>query len=92
MRIAADKNLETIPGVTYIFVDVSGSMCSKISGGKKYGSINECMDCGFVLGHLIRMKCENSQFYLFAAPKKNHVSDDDWPGEVVSDENSSGED
>lgn len=60
MRISVDKNLETIPGVTYIFVDVSGSMDSKISGGKKYGSINSCMDCGFVLGHLIRMKCEGS--------------------------------
>ena len=43
MRIAVDKNLDTIPEVTYIFVwfliimskDVSGSMCSKISGGKK---------------------------------------------------------
>ncbi|KAM3135239.1 Telomerase protein component 1 [Paramecium bursaria] len=68
IRISVDKNLETIPGVTYIFVDVSGSMKNQISGGKKYGSINTCMDCGFVLGHLIRMKCEGSQFYLFAAP------------------------
>ena len=68
MRIAVDKNLDTIPGVTYIFVDVSGSMQSKISGGKNYGSVNSCMDCGFVLGHLIRMKCENSLFYLFASP------------------------
>ncbi|CAK79603.1 unnamed protein product (macronuclear) [Paramecium tetraurelia] len=49
MQIAVDKNLETISGVTYVFVDVSGSMCSQISGGKKYGSINQCKDCAFGL-------------------------------------------
>ncbi|CAK58727.1 unnamed protein product (macronuclear) [Paramecium tetraurelia] len=71
MKIAVDKNLETISGVTYVFVDVSGSMRSPISGGKKYGSVNQCQDCAFVLAHLIRIKCEKCEFYLFAAPKNN---------------------
>lgn len=26
LKIAVDKNLDTISGVTYVFVDVSGSM------------------------------------------------------------------
>lgn len=29
------------------------------------------MDCAFVLAHLIRLKCENCKFYLFAAPSKS---------------------
>lgn len=40
IAISVNKNLDTIAGVTYVFVDVSGSMQSKISGGKKYGSVN----------------------------------------------------
>lgn len=70
IKISVDKNLDTIPGVTYILIDVSGSMSCPISGGKKYGSVNKCMDCAFVLGHMIRIKCEASKFYLFAAPNK----------------------
>ncbi|CAD8112302.1 unnamed protein product [Paramecium primaurelia] len=69
MILAVNKNLDTISGVTYVFVDVSGSMQSPISGGKKYGSINSCMDCAFVLANLIRIKCESCKIYLFAAPK-----------------------
>jgi uncharacterized protein YdeI (BOF family) len=34
ISIAVDKNLDKIEGVTYVFCDVSGSMQSKISGGK----------------------------------------------------------
>ncbi|CAD8188485.1 unnamed protein product [Paramecium pentaurelia] len=68
IKIVVDKNLDTIFGVTYVFFDVSASMRSPISGGKKYGSINSCMDCAFVLAHLIRIKCENCQFYLFSSP------------------------
>lgn len=68
LKISCDKNLDTIPGITYVFVDVSGSMQSQISGGKKYGSVHQCMTCAFVLGHMIRIKCETSKFYLFAAP------------------------
>lgn len=33
-------------------------MRSQISGGKKYGSVNQCMTLAFVLAHLIRTKCE----------------------------------
>ncbi|CAD8125267.1 unnamed protein product [Paramecium sonneborni] len=44
-------------------------MRSPISGGKKYGSVNQCMTCAFVLAHLIRIKCEKCEFYLFAAPQ-----------------------
>lgn len=43
-------------------------MRTPISGGKKYGSVNECMTLAFVLAHLIRTKCEKCEFYLFAAP------------------------
>ena len=34
ISIAVDKNLDKIEGVTYVFCDVSGSMQSRISGGK----------------------------------------------------------
>ena len=34
ITIAVDKNLDTIEGVTYVFCDVSGSMETRISGGK----------------------------------------------------------
>jgi len=68
LKISCDKNLDTISGITYVFVDVSGSMQSPISGGKKYGSVHQCMTCAFVLGHMIRIKCETSKFFLFAAP------------------------
>lgn len=40
IQIAVEKNLDTISGVTYVMIDVSGSMRSKISGGKSYGSVN----------------------------------------------------
>ena len=58
LKISVDKNLDTISGVTYVLIDVSGSMGAKISGGKKYGSVHTCMDCAFILGQMIRMKCE----------------------------------
>jgi hypothetical protein len=48
-------------------------MRSPISGGKKYGSVMHCMDLAFVLAHLIRTKCEQCKFYLFAAPGNNPV-------------------
>jgi telomerase protein component 1 len=57
IQIAVDKNLDSIRGVTYVFCDVSGSMGAQISGGKKYGSIRTCMDCGFILGLMIKSKC-----------------------------------
>ncbi len=36
------QNVEVLKGVTYIFVDVSGSMRSPLSGGKSYGSVRDC--------------------------------------------------
>jgi hypothetical protein len=42
IKISIDKNLDSIPGVTYVFCDVSGSMGNKISGGKSYGSVSTC--------------------------------------------------
>ncbi|CAD8187668.1 unnamed protein product [Paramecium octaurelia] len=62
MEIAVDKNLETISGVTY-WINVQQNQ-----RWKNYGSINQCKDCAFVLGHMIRTKCEKCEFYLFSAP------------------------
>ncbi len=68
IQVAVNKNLDSIPGKTYIFCDVSGSMSTSISGGKKYGSVRTCMDCGFILGLMTKSKCEDCEFYLFSAP------------------------
>lgn len=43
-------------------------MSASISGGKRYGSIRTCMDCGFILGLMARMKSKDCHFYLFSAP------------------------
>lgn len=67
IRISIDKNLDKIVGTTYVFCDVSGSMSSRISGGKKYGSVSSCEDCGFLLGLMIKSKSEKCEFYLFSS-------------------------
>lgn len=54
IKIAVNKNIETIKGHTVIFCDVSGSMGCQISGGKKYGSVSTCMDCAIVLGLMVK--------------------------------------
>lgn len=55
-------------GRTFIFADVSGSMSSAISGGKKYGSIHECKEIALLLGLMIRMKCEKCSYFIFSSP------------------------
>ena len=68
IQIAIDKNLEEIKGHTLIFCDVSGSMRTPISGGKKYGSIVQCNEVALLLGLMIKSKCQNSSFYIFSSP------------------------
>lgn len=58
IKIAVNKNLEEIKGHTAIFSDVSGSIDTLIScGAKKYGSVRTCLECGLVLGLMIKQRC-----------------------------------
>ena len=50
-------NVDEIKGHTVVFVDVSGSMCSPLSGGKSYGSVRTCKEASILMGLMTRQKC-----------------------------------
>ena len=58
---AATNNLPKLPGTTVIAVDVSGSMCSRVSAKSEV----ECVEIGMMLGLIANRICENSIFYTF---------------------------
>ncbi|KAL4466476.1 hypothetical protein ABPG72_016617 [Tetrahymena utriculariae] len=68
IKIAVNRNLDELKGHTAIFSDVSGSMCTSISGGKNYGSVSTCLECALVLGLMIKQRCEKYSFYIFSSP------------------------
>ena len=72
IQTAVDKNLEEITGHTLIFCDVSGSMSTPISGGKKYGSVTKCTEVALLLGLMIKSKCQKSTFVIFSSPGQEH--------------------
>lgn len=69
VKIAVNKNVDEISGHTAIFADVSGSMRVPISGGSKaYGSVRTCLECGLVLGLMLKQRAQRSSFYIFSSP------------------------
>lgn len=60
-------NVEEIQGVTQIFVDVSGSMKSPLSGGKSFGSVRQCFEMSILLGLMVMSRCKKCEYYIFSS-------------------------
>lgn len=58
---AAVENIQKIPGTTVIAVDISGSMCDRVSTKSDV----RCAEIGMMLGLLANRICENSIFMTF---------------------------
>jgi hypothetical protein len=61
------NNVEEIQGTTQIFVDVSGSMRSPLSGGKSFGSVRQCYELSIILGLMVMSRCKHCEYYIFSS-------------------------
>jgi|JI61114C2RNA_FD_contig_123_27688_length_1275_multi_5_in_2_out_0_2 hypothetical protein len=61
------SNVEQLQGVTQIFVDVSGSMKSPLSGGKSFGSVRQCFEMSIILGLMVMSRCKSCEYYIFSS-------------------------
>lgn len=73
VKLAAENNVDHIPGKAAIFVDVSGSMNCPISGEKGMGSVANCMQVGMLMGLMIKHIFDEAKIAVFAGPKPPHT-------------------
>jgi telomerase protein component 1 len=73
VKLAVENNVDHIAGTAAIFVDVSGSMCCKISGEGGMGSIVSCMQVGMLMGLMIKHIFDEASIAVFAGPQPPHT-------------------
>lgn len=81
LDVAASENVPEFPGVTAIFVDVSGSMNTKISAK----SVTSAAEAACLMAGILNRRCETALVYAFASTVSEiHTTKSDPVLSVVS--------